>query len=235
MLIADVRARKRELGYLSGEADALLVLAVLAYRRGDLMLAAKLCHEGLPHALESGGLRILLFLIDRLAIIAGEVARADHAARLGGTVERLHEMLTTVPNPKEQPNRDRALTAARSRLSDEALAAAWAEGRRMRLEDAVAVGLAITPSEELLAAVRRRRLAAKDTPLSGREREVLCLVASGRTDQEIADALFLSRRTVNAHVAHVLTKLDVSTRREAVSRGRELGLLADEWSRDRKT
>lgn len=105
----------------------------------------------------------------------------------------------------------------------------------MRLEDAVAVGLAITPSEELLAAVRRRRLAAKDTPLSGREREVLCLVASGRTDQEIADALFLSRRTVNAHVAHVLTKLDVSTRREAVSRGRELGLLADEWSRDRKT
>lgn len=96
----------------------------------------------------------------------------------------------------------------------------------MRLEDGVAVGLAITPSDELLATVTRQGLAAKEVLLSVREREVLGLVADGRTDQEIADALFLSRRTVNAHVGHILAKLDVATRRDAVKRGRELNLLA---------
>lgn len=105
----------------------------------------------------------------------------------------------------------------------------------MRLEDAVSIGLAITPSEDLLAAVNRQRLAPTNAPLSVREREVLCLVASGQTDQEIADALFLSRRTVNAHVAHILTRLDVATRREAVVRGRELGLLTTSGFANRYT
>ncbi len=60
--------------------------------------------------------------------------------------------------------------------------------------------------------------------LSAVEVEVLRLIAAGRTDQEIADVLFLSRRTVNAHVAHVLAKLDVRTRREVADRAHALGL-----------
>ncbi len=58
--------------------------------------------------------------------------------------------------------------------------------------------------------------------LSPRELEVLRLVAAGLPDREIADTLLLSRRTVNAHVAHILAKLDVSTRRQAVVRGHKL-------------
>ncbi len=61
--------------------------------------------------------------------------------------------------------------------------------------------------------------------LTVREIDVLRLVAAGRTDQEIANTLFLSRRTVNAHVAHILTKLQVHTRHEATARARDLGLL----------
>jgi pimeloyl-ACP methyl ester carboxylesterase/DNA-binding CsgD family transcriptional regulator/class 3 adenylate cyclase len=70
---------------------------------------------------------------------------------------------------------------------------------------------------------------ATETPdLTRREQEILHLVATGLTDQEIANALFLSRRTVNAHVARILAKLDVRTRREAARRGQELGLLTYE-------
>jgi pimeloyl-ACP methyl ester carboxylesterase/DNA-binding CsgD family transcriptional regulator/class 3 adenylate cyclase len=72
-----------------------------------------------------------------------------------------------------------------------------------------------------------RQQASPEAVLSAREQDVLHLVATGLTDQEIANALFLSRRTVNAHVARILAKLDVRTRREAALRGRELGLLTD--------
>lgn len=65
-----------------------------------------------------------------------------------------------------------------------------------------------------------------DRPLlSQRETLVLQRIAAGETDREIASALFVSPRTVHSHVGHILTKLDVSSRRDAVRRGRELGLL----------
>jgi DNA-binding NarL/FixJ family response regulator len=62
--------------------------------------------------------------------------------------------------------------------------------------------------------------------LTARERDVLCLLAEGRTDHEIAAVLFLSRRTINGHVAHILSKLDVHSRREAVTMARAHGMLS---------
>jgi DNA-binding NarL/FixJ family response regulator len=61
--------------------------------------------------------------------------------------------------------------------------------------------------------------------LTRREREVLRLVASGETDRAIADALFVSMRTVNSHVSTILTKLDVSSRCAAVMTAARIGLL----------
>ncbi|WP_433508348.1 helix-turn-helix transcriptional regulator [Pseudonocardia halophobica] len=62
--------------------------------------------------------------------------------------------------------------------------------------------------------------ATRDNPagLTDRQVEILRLVARGRTTAEIAAALVLSVRTVDHHVAAVLEKLGVSTRREAAAR-----------------
>jgi LuxR family transcriptional regulator, maltose regulon positive regulatory protein len=62
-------------------------------------------------------------------------------------------------------------------------------------------------------------------PLSQRELEVLQLVALGRTNQEIAEHLIVSRGTVKTHTHSIYRKLDVANRTEAVLRARQLGIL----------
>jgi DNA-binding NarL/FixJ family response regulator len=62
--------------------------------------------------------------------------------------------------------------------------------------------------------------------LTARQAEVLQLIDEGLTNTEIADRLFVSPRTVETHVSAVLTKLDSSTREEAVVRARADGLMS---------
>ncbi|WP_250572901.1 response regulator transcription factor [Nonomuraea sediminis] len=60
--------------------------------------------------------------------------------------------------------------------------------------------------------------------LSPREREILALVAAGRSNAQIASALFLSPKTVRNNVSNIFAKLHVADRAEAIVRAREAGL-----------
>ncbi|HEY7034588.1 MAG TPA: LuxR C-terminal-related transcriptional regulator [Thermomicrobiales bacterium] len=62
-------------------------------------------------------------------------------------------------------------------------------------------------------------------PVSGREREVLALIAEGLSNQEIAVRLGLSEHTVHRHVANILTRLDLPSRAAAVAYATRHGLL----------
>ncbi len=54
------------------------------------------------------------------------------------------------------------------------------------------------------------------SPLTGREWEVLDLLCGGMTTDEVADRLVLTTETVRSHIKHVMRKLGVSSRRQAV-------------------
>lgn len=62
-------------------------------------------------------------------------------------------------------------------------------------------------------------------PLTGRELDVLRLLATDLSGPEIADALMISLNTIRTHTKNIYSKLDVSNRRAALSRADELGLL----------
>jgi DNA-binding CsgD family transcriptional regulator len=64
-----------------------------------------------------------------------------------------------------------------------------------------------------------------DDPLSEREREVLAVLATGRTTAEAARDLFVSVGTIKSHTANIYRKLGARNRAEAIARARELGLL----------
>jgi DNA-binding NarL/FixJ family response regulator len=76
-----------------------------------------------------------------------------------------------------------------------------------------------------IAALLVQRVKTPVPSLSPRETEVLKLVAAGKSNPEIASALFLGEATVKTHLLHVFEKLDVSDRTRAVTRAMELGLL----------
>lgn len=98
------------------------------------------------------------------------------------------------------------------------------------------------PPHELIAAVRAAaagesalapviasrlldRMRTPQASLSVREIEVLDLVAAGRANSEVAADLFVSETTVKSHLAHIFTKLGVSSRTAAVSEARRRGIL----------
>lgn len=62
--------------------------------------------------------------------------------------------------------------------------------------------------------------------LTSRQTDVLDLLARGMTNSEIAESLFLSTRTIDHHVSAILTKLDASSRNEAVEFARAAGALS---------
>jgi len=82
---------------------------------------------------------------------------------------------------------------------------------------AVRAGLAVVPRDHGRQLVR--------PALSHRERQVLALMAEGRTNGEIARALILAESTVKCHVSTAYSKLGVGSRREAAALASELGLV----------
>jgi LuxR family maltose regulon positive regulatory protein len=85
-------------------------------------------------------------------------------------------------------------------------------------------------AEQLLAAAQRPPAPAPTGPaaeegLSERELEVLRLLATELSGPEIARRLFVSVNTLRTHTKHIFTKLEVNTRRGAVRRAADLGLL----------
>lgn len=75
---------------------------------------------------------------------------------------------------------------------------------------------------------RRISQVAGDLGLTRREVEVLGYLASGKTDGQIAEALFISKKTVSVHVSNLLRKLDAENRRVAGEIGKRLQLSADD-------
>lgn len=72
---------------------------------------------------------------------------------------------------------------------------------------------------------RRASTLANPAGLTARQVEVLRLLGDGLTNAELAERLFLSVKTVDHHVSAILTKLEVTRRRDAVRRARETGIL----------
>jgi len=78
----------------------------------------------------------------------------------------------------------------------------------------------------MLELQRSSDLPLTEDPLTEREVEVLGLVAQGLTNQEIADRLYVSERTVRTHVSNILSKLHLANRTQAALYALRKGLAS---------
>ena len=212
----------RELGHRRGIARALHGLAYLAYKRRDYPRAVALSRETLARRWELQDRWGIAANLEDVADITGLTGQPLQAARLYGAAEALREAIGAPVPPFYRAEYEQEVALTRRALAADVFAAAWAAGRALPLAQVVEEALAPT---ERPAGVEERAVAGPPHGLlTPREVDVLRQLAAGRLDREIAEALNLSVRTVEHHVAHILAKLDVRTRTAAVSASIAAGL-----------
>jgi DNA-binding NarL/FixJ family response regulator len=164
----------------------------------------------------------------------GTIATLRDAARVQGAARHLHEAISVVFLPEIRVISDRTEIVLRGALGDATFSQAEAEGRAMSLQQAVAYVRAILPASNPAPEVRppatngqplRPLPHVEVGSLSHREREIAGLVATGRTNRQIAEDLALSSRTVETHVHNILSKLGLSSRAQIVIWAIEHGLV----------
>jgi non-specific serine/threonine protein kinase len=176
-----------------------------------------------------GDRELLAFAWCRAAGVATSLGRPERAARLLGAAAAAFEAIGFRVPRHWEGRVVRLEAAARAALGDEAFAAAWAAGRALPLEAAVAEADAVLAEEEAAAPEASAEPAvdavAHKTGLTPREREVLRLIADGRSDKEVAALLAISPRTVARHLENIRAKLGVDSRAAAAAHAVRDGLV----------
>lgn len=202
----------RELGSKLLIAGAVADLGFCAIRDGELDSARLFFVESLALGRELGQNVRIFHALAGFGCIAVAEKRVRRAVQIFGTAET--QMAgTTLWNfsRSREATYNHFLAIAREQLDQVEFNAAWDEGRAMTLEQAIEYAL---HSEPALPAPKSP-LATYPAGLTEREVEVLRWLARGLSNQEIADKLVLSKRTVHAHLRSIYGKLDVTTRSAA--------------------
>ena len=136
----------RDLGDVRNIARSLVSLGWLAIDRQDHAGARGLLAESLAIARELGDAMVAADGLEIFAYLALAVGSMDRAARLQGAAEVLRETIGVPLSPSERAGYDVDVAAVRSAMGEPKFAAAWADGREMTVEQAVAYALEEQPS-----------------------------------------------------------------------------------------
>ncbi|HLZ28299.1 MAG TPA: LuxR C-terminal-related transcriptional regulator [Chloroflexota bacterium] len=199
----------RELGDQWGIGISLADLGRLRLDLGDTAQAMASFRESMQLFQAVGNVVGITEVLEGVAaVIVGRQPR--RAAELLGAADALRRSTAAVQPRVEQGLVAQTLGRVTARLSEPVFADAWARGQAMPMQAAIDFALSI----EYAAADPAVAGDGSPVRLSPRELEVAQLIALGRSNREIAEALVLSNKTVESHIKHIFDKLGVQGRTE---------------------
>jgi predicted ATPase/DNA-binding CsgD family transcriptional regulator len=210
----------RELGSVREAPVTLHNLAYVFLFQGDVERAQALFRESLEAQRVQNNREGVLKGLLGLAALASATGLAAESARLYAAAVANGRGNSAILWPPEKIEYEHYIGLVRAKLSDADFEAEQAQGCALSMEQAteyalnLPFGLPVPPLKGLEPAQE----------LSGREREVVALIARGLSNGEIADELVLSKRTVEHHIANILSKLGFTNRAQIVRWAIENGL-----------
>jgi predicted ATPase/DNA-binding CsgD family transcriptional regulator len=200
-LFRDAAEACRNVGDQAYLAASLYGLGLVETARRSFDSAHDLCLEALTIAIELQQHLLIANTLQALGAVAAGQERYRDALVLLRVASNLYDRIGARRHPRLELAYQRTLNTARKRVNEGAFRSAWERG-----------GI-VTPGE-LLARETAHRPRRADA-LTAREVEVLQLVAAGLTDEEVANKLFISLRTVHSHLRSIYRKLGVASRTAA--------------------
>lgn len=182
---------------------AYLSRARVAAAQGIPEQAERDAHDALTCSTKNG---VYLHLPDILELLADLSRESDNqrAARLLGAADACRQRMGVVRFMIHQAGYEAMIAELREALSENDFSAAWAEGAALNREEAI--------SYAQRGRGERKRASSGWESLTPAELDVVRLVTEGLGNKDIAARLFVSPRTVQAHLTHVYTKLGITSR-----------------------
>ena len=203
-----------------------MIRMFLDLHKGDFTTARRRVEEILQQVLNRGDHHVASSLPIMSVILHGQGLDV-WSARVFGLAEaltRAGQWNSEVAVVDQRLHTGEIRDKVRARLGEETFDREMAAGQRLKLEDLLTIPHPQSPAPDLSTPVTASDPGAA---LTAREIEVLHLLAQDLSNQQIAEKLVVSRRTVDAHLRSIYDKLDVKSRDAAIRVSREQGLLSN--------
>jgi predicted ATPase/class 3 adenylate cyclase/DNA-binding CsgD family transcriptional regulator len=185
-------------------ALALTTRARVAILQGDTQQAERDAHAALALEAEVNALLGVPDTFECLAVLACEAGNHLDAARLFGAAQAIRLQTGEVRFPIYQSAYEAAVASLRQAMEQNDFNDTWAQGAQLSTDEAIAYAQR--------GRGERKRPDSGWESLTPAEHDVVLLVCEGLGNKDVAARLFVSPRTVQAHLAHVYTKLGINSR-----------------------
>jgi non-specific serine/threonine protein kinase len=211
-------ARAGEPGDLQSRAALLVAMAYLDLQAGRTEDASAHLREALQTAARIARRMDVLNCLDACGYLCAATGRAADAVTVWAAHATFASLVGYTEPPADARRRAESLRDARQALGEDQARAAADRGAAMSMTTAAEYALMLTAAEQA-------REPAALAQLSGRERELITLVAKGYTDTQIAAELFISARTVSSHLDRIRDKTGCRRRADLTRLALSVGLL----------
>ncbi len=217
---ADGLSLARRAGDLAGQADFLKLGAELALRAGDVPAAAAQIREAIEVSSKTGYRTVQADCLDVCGGICAATHRWDDAVTAWVAYGSWLHDAGASEDPRDGVRRRESLQQANQALGPERMRAAEQRGAAMGIAAAAEFALLLSSGEP-----NDPNAAPSLGELSARQRELVTLVARGRTDSQIAEQLFISVRTVGSHLDRIRDKTGCRRRADLTRLALRAGLV----------